>query len=1131
MKCFFALWMGIPLLAQPLLHIADSLLKQGRYAAALALYDSVLRTQAMPDTLRLRVYLKGAEAWSGVNKPQEALVWVASGESLALKLRDTLGYAELLGWEGFYHRQRRAYAEAGAVLRQALRLVEAQGAQKSVLYAMLWRHWATLAHEQREYERAAEGYRRAAGVLETLGLTEHAGYASVLHGIALLHQEKGSYVAAESLHMQVKGIRAKVLGTEHPDYARTLMSLAIVYYSQGRYAEAETLYLETKAIQAKVLGTEHPDYARTLNNLANVYLVQGRYAEAETLYLEAKAIGAKVLGIEHPTYASTLNNLAIVYQEQGRYVEAEALYLEVKAIQEKGLGTQHPDYARTLGNLAIVYSAQGRYAEAEALYLEVKAIREKVQGTDHPDYAHTLNNLAIVYYEQGRYAEAEALYLEVKAIREKVQGTQHPDYAGTLIDLANVYRAQGRYTEAEVLYLEAKAIQAKVLGTEYPDYARTLMGLANVYYEQGRYAEAEALYQEVKAIRAKVLGTEHPSYTSTLHNLATVHLARGRYAEAEGLYLEAKAIQAKVLGTEHPEYAHTLGNLANVYQNQGRYAEAEGLYLEARAIQAKILGTEHPDYWYYSLYDLARLYQLQRRYGETDTLWNVIILKTFSRIRREFPTLSTAARQNLLENLLMSRLSDFQRYVAERQDCSEITELGYRAARSFKGILLSSTEAMKRLIETSRDSTLHAHYRQWKHLADQYAFFTLQENYRAADSLWKTLQEVERKIVLRLPAMKDFLPDLSSEPLFPSLRSEEALVEVVRVPLEKKDSLLYLFYLLLPSGRKHRLHLYVHRVDTLWEQRVRNAYEVLRSLGSVVSGVPYRLLWGFLDSLLPAKVKVVYFSPDGVYYLVNVATLYDAQRRQFVADRYEVRYIASSRRLLLRRGRFAAQKPVVVGNPDFGGLPDSAAELRTRSYRLFEGGIPPLPGAEVEAKGIAQLLGVEVVIGKAATEGLMKHLQSPQLLHIATHGYFVGGRKNPLLAGGLLLAQAAVWDSLFPPLGRDDGRLTAQEASNLNLIGTELVVLSACETGLGEVRGEGLYGLQRAFLEAGAQRVITTLWQIDDEATRELMLSFYQSWVKRKRGEGVDEVFNRTLRTFREKHPEPYYWGAFVVMR
>ncbi|MCS6894787.1 MAG: CHAT domain-containing protein, partial [Bacteroidia bacterium] len=333
----------------------------------------------------------------------------------------------------------------------------------------------------------------------------------------------------------------------------------------------------------------------------------------------------------------------------------------------------------------------------------------------------------------------------------------------------------------------------------------------------------------------------------------------------------------------------------------------------------------------------------------------------FTRIRQEFPVLSTAARQNLLENLLMSRLSSFQCYVAERRERADLVELGYRAARSFKGILLSSTEAMKHLVETSRDTVLRARYRQWKHLADQYAFFTLQEDYAAADSLWKRLQETEREIVLRLPALRDFLPDPAAEPLIPPLRSEEALIEVVRVPAGKKDSVLYVFYLLLPEGRKHRLYLHVLYADTLWEQRARNAYEILRSPGSVVSGATYRLLWGFLDSLLPPKVKVVYFSPDGVYYLVNVATLYDGQRRQFVADRYEVRYVASSRRLLLRRGRFPAQKPVVIGNPDFRALPESTGESRTRSYRLFEGGIPSLPGAEVEARGIAQLLGVEPV--------------------------------------------------------------------------------------------------------------------------------------------------------------------------
>ncbi|MDW8417573.1 MAG: tetratricopeptide repeat protein [Bacteroidia bacterium] len=958
----FTLFFSV-LSAQSFLHVADSLLKQGRYAVALGLYDSLLRTRAMPDTLRLHVYLRGAEAWGGLNRPKEALNWIAPAESLALRLRDTLSYAKLLSCISLYHRQRRVYPDAEQALQAALRLVEAQGAQATPLYAILWRQWGMIAYDRGEYEKAESRYTRARHIMEEMRLTEH------------------------------------------PDYVRTLSNLAVLYQDQGRYAGAETLYLGVREIGMKVLGTEHPDHLRTLMSLANLYKVQGRYTEAEALYLQVKEIRAKVLG------------------------------------------TEHPDYARTLNNLANVYRAQGRYAEAEALHLQVGAIQAKAFGTDHPDYAHALGSLALVYGAQGRHAEAEKILLQVKAIQEKA------------------------------------------------------------------------------------FGTEHPYYLLTLHNLAAVYQAQRQYSKAETLFLQVKAAQAKVLGTEHPDYARTLNNLALIYRFQGRYAEAETLCLRAVGIFASSFGKEYSDLYLYSLYNLALLYQQQQRYTEADKLWTVVALQTFSRIRREFPTLPTAARKDLLENRLQNQLSDFQSYVAEHSDNPAIVELGYRSARSFKGVLLSSTEGMKRLVETSRDSALHTLYQRWKSLADRYAILTLQEDYEVADSLWREIQEVERAIVLKLPALKAFLPDPAGEPLLPPLRSNEALIEVVRAPASTEDSILYLFYLLLPRGKKHALHLYIHRVDTLWERRIKYAYEILRSPGAMVSGMPYKLLWAFIDSLLPSKVKAVYLSPDGVYYQINVGTLYDAERKQFVIDRYDLRYIASSRRLLLTQGRFPVQRSVVIGNPYFSILSDSLSELRTRSYRLFEAGVPQLPGAEVEAQGIAKLLGTQPVIGQEATESFLKCLQSPQVLHVATHGYFTEGGKNPLLAGGLLLAQAVVWDSLFPPLGVDDGRLTAQEASNLNLLGTELVVLSACETGLGEVRGEGLYGLQRAFLEAGARWVIAALWQVDDEATRELMLSFYRNWVKRKRGEKVDEIFNRTLRAFRAKHPEPYYWGAFVVMR
>lgn len=361
---------------------------------------------------------------------------------------------------------------------------------------------------------------------------------------------------------------------------------------------------------------------------------------------------------------------------------------------------------------------------------------------------------------------------------------------------------------------------------------------------------------------------------------------------------------------------------------------------------------------------------------------------------------------------------------------------------------------------------------------------------------------------------------------------------MVRIPAEKGDSILYLFYL-LEAGKK-AVRLYVHQVDSSWETGVTTAYEILHSPGAELTGSSYRLLWSFVDSLLPKGVKTVYFSPDGIYYRINVASLYDG--RQFVIDRYAVQYVARTRRLLIQRPKLPSSQPVIIGNPAFDGKDVVVPERGERSYRTFTYGIPPLPGAEEEAQNIARLLNTPI-LGSDATEKLLKSLRSPHVLHIATHGYFEGFGKNPMIESGLLLAQAALWDSLYPPLGIEDGRFTAQEASTLNLLGTALVVLSACETGLGTVRGDGLYGLQRAFLEAGASRVITTLWQIDDQATQALMEDFYRRWIelsernrhrhssKLKTDAYIDEAFAQTIRSFRKRYPEPYYWGAFVLMQ
>lgn len=313
-------------------------------------------------------------------------------------------------------------------------------------------------------------------------------------------------------------------------------------------------------------------------------------------------------------------------------------------------------------------------------------------------------------------------------------------------------------------------------------------------------------------------------------------------------------------------------------------------------------------------------------------------------------------------------------------------------------------------------------------------------------------------------------------------------------------------------------------------KRVLRAYEIARAPNALLTGTAYKLLWEPIQKLLPKGVRSLYFAPDGVYYRVNISTLYDTEKREFLADRYVMRYIASSRRLFLRPSGGRKRPPVVIGNPQFYDTPAEGDNSFPRQKVLFVGGIPSLPAAEEEARAIARILGVEPVTGAAATESFVKGLRSPSILHVATHGYFIEEAKHPMLSGGILLAQAALWDSLHAPFGVEDGRLTAQEASTLNLLGTELVVLSACETALGEIKGEGLYGLQRGFLEAGAQRVMAALWPVDDAATRELMEAFYRHWQAHPKL-SPEEAFSAALKTFRKKYLQPCYWGAFVIMQ
>ena len=1003
--------------------------------------------------------------------------------------------------------------------------------------------------------------------------------------------QAGRYAEAIPLAEQALTIRETALGPDHPDTATSLNNLAFLYDSQGRYGEAEPLYQRSLAIRETALGPDHPDTATSLNNLAFLYDSQGRYGEAEPLYQRSLAIRETALGPDHPDTATSLNNLAFLYDSQGRYGEAEPLYQRSLAIRETALGPDHPDTATSLNNLAFLYDAQGRYGEAEPLYQRSLAIRETALGPDHPDTASSLNNLAGLYESQGRYGEAIPLVEQVLTIRETALGPDHPDTATSLNDLAFLYDSQGRYGEAEPLYQRALAIREMALGPDHPDTATSLNNLAVLYQSQGRYGEAEPLYQRALAIREMALGPDHPDTATSLNNLAGLYTSQGRYGEAIPLYQRSLAIIETALGPDHPLTASSLNSLAGLYESQGRYGEAIPLVEQALVIRETALGPDHPD-TATSFNNLAFLYDAQGRYGEAEPLYqraltiietalgpdhpdtasNLNNLAFLYQSQGHFqPALTYLIRGLAAEETVLSRnlvggsdanKRDYLATMAGTANAAISLHLNHLSTDADAAHLALTTLLQRKGRILDLFTNLRAQ------LADDPAALALLDKLSAASGSLATLyntppaddlsrQEYQALLRAQMATVDDLEDQLSrrsadfaaitTSPTLAAIQtalpSETALVEFVRYrPLdstapaqERFGDDRYAAYILQPDGTIQGMDLgSAATIDEAVSALATSLASVDTPLGQVKAEAQA------LETLVMAPVRqalgtttTIFLSPDGALNLIPFEALMD-ESGNYLVETYQFRYLTSGRDLM----RIADTAPsdnnpaVLMGNPTYGraGVLVAQANIDDNPNRAidFENRIfPALPGTQVEVDLIAPLLpGPLVYTQTNATEAAIKQQAAPSILHIATHGFFepTNDASNPLLQSGLILAGAADGQS-----GPDqDGILTALEVTGLDLRGTQLVVLSACQTGLGELfTGEGLYGLRRALVLAGSQSQVISLWKVSDDATQKLMVAYYQ---RLGSGTSRDVALRETQQAFLQdpEYAHPYYWAAFI---
>ncbi len=1049
----------------------------------------------------------------------------------------------------------------------------------------------TRLYGQGQYGAAAQLAEQALQIHKTVLGERHPDTAVSLSDLGQLYQSQGDYPKAEPLLKQAWEINKTVLGERHPATAGSLNILAGLYDSQGEYRKAEQLYQQALKIRQAVLGERHPDTAVSLNNLAGVYESQGGYGKAEQLYQQALEINKAALGERHPATATTFNNLAFLYKSQGKFTKAETIYRQALEIRTATLGKRHPDTLVSLNNLGKLYQTQGEYSKAEPLLKEAAEISKTVLGERNLTTAIALSNLAGVYDAQGDYSKAESLFKQALNIRKAVLGERHPDTAATLNNLALLYKRQGEYAKAESLYQQTLEIYKAALGERRPNTAISLNNLALLYESQGEYAKAEPLLKQSMEISKAALGERHPNTATGLHNLGMAYQAQGKFANAETVYQQALDTRKAVLGEGHPDSADSMNNLGLVYQAQGQFAKAEPLFeraLEGQLEFSRLNAAAQSA-------AAARRFLQTRFYGADDALLSV---------RRRLPMIDARATYGWVwrSRGLASQLQSEQReLLSQAGQGAEVVQKLRSVNRRLAQLTLAtvSPEAAPRRRERLQqlNDEKEALERELAKVSGEYRRRVEVQRATPRDLLGLLPEDT---MVVHLAEVTVWSPSKTTASGLTRSREYDAFV------LRKTAA--------EPGWSVAWLHLgpaqVINNAVTDWLSRIDEDRDAVRADDHPASLLRERV-WRPLEEHL-AGVQHIVVIPDSKLCFVPWAALPGRSAGAFLLEDYALSVAQSGQELYRQLTEPPSQKEsaLLVGGVNYdarGANPGSPTTTKQEPLLAHSRGVPLAPAARPEWKFLAgsqqEIEALTKLWPRGADMRLLSGVKAGEMalpqasyVHLATHGFFAdkrfrswfqhdeqaerlfgpaemeaadlgaadlsaGGKatvtgRNPLLLSGVVLAGANLppeLDNLGLPTGAD-GVLTAEEVVNLDLNGAELVVLSACDTGRGtEVGGgEGVFGLQRAFHQAGARCVLASLWKVDDEATQALMTEFYQNLWQKKLGKmaamraaqlKMIRDYNPTDGTIRglklvvrtrsgAKGPQslpPFYWAAFQL--
>jgi CHAT domain-containing protein/tetratricopeptide (TPR) repeat protein len=940
-----------------------------------------------------------------------------------------------------------------------------------------------------------------------------ADQAETLHKQAFTLMRRAKNRDALAKVKQVRKLWRQVYGDNHPNAAMVLNSLGAIYQELGEETRARTYHERALALCRKLLGDEHPDTAGALNNLGRLLRIQGEYRRGRQCLEQALAINAKVLGPIHPRTAYVLNNLASLLDDMGDYAAARRYYEQALAVRQKVRGRGHLETANVLNNLGGLLHRLGEYATARKYYEESLAIALKELGPNHPGTAATLNNLGGLLTDAGRYEEARKVYRRCLAAYRKARGRDHPDTAIPLSNLGSLYHTQGKFRQARRYFDQVLAIYRKARGDNHPDTARCLEILGQMLYDQGKYPEARSHLERALAVQRQVLGRSHPGTARTLNRLGLVLAAEGKWQPAwkhlrNGAAALADSNRQYLAGSAERDFARRLlatryyfTQLVSLAARRPELARAHGLDLAAAVLDWKAGAGQALSARQEALV-LRGNDQARKQYQEL-----LRVRRRLAQVLMRGPGRESAARYRQTRAALEKQQDDLERELARSVDAFAALQRRRRAGPRAIAARLPAGSVLVELVKSGR-----------------YDFQGKQPGKRwgpphyDAVLLWQSPGKAPGPVVRFVPLGE--------------AKEIEAALGVWRAAV--------------PKGT----------IGPAAERRLRQR------------------VWEPLAKVIPKGTRRLFIAPDGELALLPFEAIRLGDGK-YLVERLQISYLTGGRDLMPQPQTRGKPGPaLLLADPDYDALGEkpgprvSASGSRSGEFTKRRFRFRRLPGFRREAKAVARMLRAArrplvLRTGKEATEEVLAAARRPRLVYVITHGFFLPdlapppggpgrrglklidpGPKGPApsatweevrLRSGLALAGANRWQERSRR-GLSDGLLTALEVQDLDLWGTELVVLSACETGLGAVQvGEGVLGLRRAFQSAGARTVLASLWQVPDKETARLMGKFFRHWL---RGKPKAEALRRAQRELlaelrkdpdpkRQKAP-PLYWAGFI---